>query len=165
MTVFALILVDIIGRRPLLITGYSLMFLGNLLIILSDSITSLQKQKNAYLLSAPGIAVFLTGFEIGPGPLYYLIISEIYPTIIRGRAVSLMTSINWACNIVIVLLFLPLAKSLTIKWIYAIFSLLSLFTSLFVLFVLPETKKRSLEDISIKSASKLDTLLIKNGIQ
>lgn len=64
MTVFSIFLVDRLGRRPLLITGYSLMSLGNLLVVLSASITALQERKIAYWLSVPGLAIFLAGFEV-----------------------------------------------------------------------------------------------------
>ncbi|KAA6388362.1 MAG: putative sugar porter family MFS transporter [Streblomastix strix] len=161
MTVFSIFLVDRLGRRPLLITGYSLMSLGNLLVVLSASITALQERKIAYWLSVPGLAIFLAGFEVGPGPLYFLIISELFPTLIRGRAVAFMTGINWACNIIIVFSYLPLVATLSIKWVYVGLSVFSLFTAVFVMINLKETKKQSLDEISAKSALKLDNLQMK----
>ncbi|KAA6391363.1 MAG: sugar porter family MFS transporter [Streblomastix strix] len=155
-TVFALFLVDRIGRRLLLITGYSLMSLGNFLVVLSAVIPALQQK--AYYLSVPGLAVFLAGFEFGPGPLYFLVISENFPTVIRGRAMSLMTGINWACNIIMVFSYLPLVQACTIQWVYTVLFVFSIFTAIFVACILVETKNKSLEEISADSSLKLDKL-------
>ncbi|KAA6390881.1 MAG: sugar porter family MFS transporter [Streblomastix strix] len=145
-TIMSLFLVDSLGRRPLLITGFCLMTLGHLFVVLSTSIKALQDK--AYYLSLPGLAVFLLGFELGVGPIFYVLVSEIFPEFVRGRAISLLSALNWSCNILIVLLYLPLVQLMTAKWVYVILMTFSAFAAFFAAFVIPETKGKTLDEIT-----------------
>jgi hypothetical protein len=82
------------------------MSIGNFLVVLSTSISAIKD--TAYYYSLSGLAIFLLGFEMGIGPIFYVIVSEIFSVKIRGRAISLLSALDWICNILIVLLYLPL---------------------------------------------------------
>lgn len=71
---------------------------------------------------------------------------------------SLMTGINWACNIIMVFSYLPLVQACTIQWVYTVLFVFSIFTAIFVACILVETKNKSLEEISADSSLKLDKL-------
>ncbi|KAA6377686.1 MAG: sugar porter family MFS transporter, partial [Streblomastix strix] len=147
-TVIAVFLVDIIGRRPLLITGFSLMGLGHGLVLISLIIRNFQFIGNLSLYFAiPGLLVFLLGFEVGPGPIYFVLVSELFPANVRGVATSLMTAINWAGNILVVLTFLPLVEIISAEYVYLTFMVLSIGSAVFVYYMVKETKGKNLDEI------------------
>ncbi|KAH7821681.1 putative Sugar Porter (SP) Family MFS Transporter [Monocercomonoides exilis] len=144
-TFFSVFLVDRVGRRPLMIVGYLLMALGHLFIVLSKLLGSVADKQ--FLLAIPGIAIFILGFEVGPGPTFQVLVSELYPAAARGRAMSVILTINWCSCILLVFTFLPLSRALSDLWLFAIFLILCVLTLLFVVIAMPETKGKSLEEI------------------
>ncbi len=93
------------------------------------------------------ILVFIAAFAIAMGPMPWIIISEIFPARIRGRAASVGVLTLWAAIFVVAQTF-PILKThagLTIT--YMLYSICSLISFLFVIFILPETKGRTLEEI------------------
>ena len=140
-TVVSILLVDRLGRRFLLLLGttgmtVSLGFVGA-----------------AFHRGSGGIAVFygvvgyIISFGIGLGPVFWLLISEIYPTKIRGKAMSLATLSVWGANWVVAGTFLSLihaAGPAGTFWFYAFICVLAF---VFCYAFVPETKGRSLEAI------------------
>ncbi|KAH7824719.1 putative Sugar Porter (SP) Family MFS Transporter [Monocercomonoides exilis] len=145
-TLIAVFLVDVFGRVPLLITGFSLMGLGHFMVVLSTIIKSLAEKM--FSLQLPGMAIFLLGFEIGPGPIFYVMVSELYPQEYRGRAMSVISVFNWIANIIITFCYFAIVNALTVKWLFTIFCILCIFMVVFIVVAVPETKGRSLESIS-----------------
>ena len=102
---------------------------------------------------APGIAlacliVYIASFAVGLGPVFWLMISEIFPLKVRSAAMSVSTVANWAANFLVSTFFLTLTGAITIQgtfWLYGGFGVLAV---IFFAFRLPETKDRSLEEIS-----------------
>jgi len=85
---------------------------------------------------------------IGLGPVFWLLISEIYPQRVRGRAMSVATLFNWGSNLVVTVTFLSISKAIgkaPTFWGYAGVSVLGL---IFCFLAVPETKDRSLEEIT-----------------
>lgn len=96
---------------------------------------------------ADQLLIYIVGFAIGRGPVYWLMSSEIFPTRLRGAASGASTSVNWAANLLVTVTFLTLIGALgraVTFWIYAAFSLVAL---IFVMKLVPETKNRPLEEI------------------
>jgi SP family galactose:H+ symporter-like MFS transporter len=94
-----------------------------------------------------GLMLFVASFAIGLGPVFWLLISEIYPLKIRGMAMGIASVANWGANLIVALTFLSLAQAIGKSgtfWLYGIISIGSLF---FVHFLVPETKGHSLEAI------------------
>jgi MFS family permease len=139
-TVLALWLIDRVGRRPLLIGGLSGM--GLALVILGASFVT--QQGNLGLAALLGFVAF---FAVSLGPVAWLIISEVYPEGIRGRAMGIATFSNWLCNYVVSLTFLSLIQEFGTAgtfWIYAFICFLGLW---FVIKLVPETKGKTFEQI------------------
>lgn len=145
MTIVAIRLIDKVGRRPLLLTGtagmvVSLGMLG--LVFHLHNISGILAW-----VTAASLMIYVASFAVGLGPVFWLLISEIYPLAVRGRAMSLATVMNWAANLLVALTFLSLiqwAGRGNTFWIYGI---IGLGTWVFAYKLVPETKGRSLESI------------------
>lgn len=145
-TTFAIFLVDSCGRRPLLLIGFGLCVLGHLCVILSEAITAMADKK--FILALIGFAIFLLGFELGPGPLFYVLVSELYPAEVRAQAISFIVLTLWIWNIVLVFLYLPMVNSIGLIYTFLIFMIICVIAFFVILFIVPETKGKSLEEIS-----------------
>jgi MFS transporter, SP family, galactose:H+ symporter len=142
-TIIALWIIDIVGRRLLLIVGIigmvvSLSILGMAFFISAASIGS---------IAVVSLMSYVAFFAIGLGPVAWLIISEIYPLGVRGRAMGIATFANWVCNYIVSLTFLSLIDFLGTAgafWLYAVIGLIALW---FVCKRVPETKGKTLQQI------------------
>ena len=143
-TIVAILLIDRAGRRPLLLTGTAVAVVALVGLGAWFQFDSLHAQgwvALAFLL------LFMAGFAVGLGPVFWLMISEIYPLGIRSRAMSVATIANWAANFVVSFLFLALVDWLGRPgtfWLYAAFGIIAI---VYFTLKLPETKDRSLEQI------------------
>jgi sugar porter (SP) family MFS transporter len=141
-TLFAMMVVDNIGRRLLLIFG-SLVSGISLLIFSIHSY---------FFVSSPWISLisiifFVVAYSLSFGCIFWLVISEIYPLRIRASAMSFVTAFQWLANFIVSLAFLPLYNLIGGEFTVLIFSFFCFFTVLFSLKYLPETKGVSLEMI------------------
>ena len=93
------------------------------------------------------VAAFVGFFAIGLGPIFWLLIAEIFPLALRGRAMSLATVANWVFNLIVSATFLNLVGAIGSAGAFLAYGLLSLVALAFVALVIPETKGRSLEQI------------------
>jgi MFS family permease len=146
MTIVAMRLIDRLGRRQLLF--WSLGGMTATLLVLSGAFYLGASGDFAWIAVA-SVAAFVGFFAIGLGPVFWLLISEIFPLALRGRAMSLATVANWGFNLIVSATFLDLviaAGNAGTFLIYAAFSLLAL---AFVVVMVPETKGHSLEQIEL----------------
>ncbi|XP_039179615.1 solute carrier family 2, facilitated glucose transporter member 12 isoform X2 [Crotalus tigris] len=105
-------------------------------------------------LSLASLLVYVAAFSIGLGPMSWLVLSEIFPGGIRGRAIAFTSSINWGVNLLISSTFLTITNLLGLPWICFIYALMSLASLAFVIICIPETKGCSLEQISMDLAKQ-----------
>lgn len=103
-------------------------------------------------LSLASLLVYVAAFSIGLGPMPWLVLSEIFPGGIRGRAMALTSSMNWGINLLISLTFLTVTDLLGLPWVCFIYAIMSLAALAFVVVFIPETKGCSLEQISTELA-------------
>ncbi|XP_021562901.1 solute carrier family 2, facilitated glucose transporter member 12, partial [Carlito syrichta] len=103
-------------------------------------------------LSLASLLVYVAAFSIGLGPMPWLVLSEIFPGGIRGRAMAVTSSMNWGINLLISLTFLTVTDLIGLPWVCFIYTLMSLASLLFVVVFIPETKGCSLEQISMELA-------------
>jgi SP family arabinose:H+ symporter-like MFS transporter len=140
-TLVALWLVDIAGRKTLIIAGTSVQFL---------SFAAVGWLYHSHV-SGPGILVFIMGFvaahAVGNGAVCWVIISEIFPTKVRGRAMSIATTSLWLFAYLGNQAFPLMQKHLGNSGTFWCFSAAALVNLLCVLFLVPETMGRSLEQI------------------
>jgi len=142
-TIVAVFLVDRLGRRKLYTTGLALMTASTIVlgfVFFFVQAGSLQQGIVAVCM----IATFILGFEIGPGPLFFVLCTELFPARIRDSGNSLMNVVNWAFTFLVTVAFLPLAEAVGQAVVFWIFGGIGLVTWFMVLFVLPETKGRSI---------------------
>lgn len=103
-------------------------------------------------LSLGSLLVYVAAFSIGLGPMPWLVLSEIFPGGIRGRAMALTSSMNWGINLLISLTFLTVTDLIGLSWVCFTYTVMSLASLVFVVLFIPETKGCSLEQISMELA-------------
>ena len=94
------------------------------------------------------LITYVCAFSFGFGPITWILLSEIFPPSVKGRAMAIVTSINWALNFVISGSFLQLSNMFTLGGLYVMYAILCLISIIFVHMTVPETKGKTLEDIS-----------------
>jgi sugar porter (SP) family MFS transporter len=145
MTLVSMWLIDRVGRRPLLLTG------------IAGMIISLGAIGYVFHLSGPGTGLanlavislmfYVASFAISLGPIFWLIIAEIYPLKIRGLAAGVAAGVSWIANFAVSLTFLSLFKMLGPSLTFWMYGVLAIGSWLFCYYLVPETKGRSLEEI------------------
>ncbi|KFP40087.1 Solute carrier family 2, facilitated glucose transporter member 10, partial [Chlamydotis macqueenii] len=97
---------------------------------------------------------FVSAFSVGFGPMTWLVLSEIYPAGIRGRAFAFCNSFNWAANLLISLSFLDLIDAIGFSWMFLLYGLMGVMAVIFIYLFVPETKGQSLEEIDQQFSRK-----------
>ncbi len=149
-TLVALWLIDRVGRRPLLMFSSACMAFCQLMLGF------------AFLLEPPPKFLVLgcmllcaAAFAVGLGPGTWVLMAELFPTRLRGRAMSVANMSLWMASFALTATFLSLAHAITITGAFCLYSAMCVLTFLLVWRVAPETKGRSLEEIeNLWSASK-----------
>ncbi|XP_050524306.1 facilitated trehalose transporter Tret1-like isoform X2 [Daktulosphaira vitifoliae] len=147
-TFIATALIDKLGRKILLYASSATMAVT--LITLG---TFFNYKKNGYDVTEFGwlplvsFVFFIVGFAIGFGPIPWLMMGEILPAKIRGTAASLATAFNWACTFLVTKTFSDLLRVLGADGAFWLFGGICLTGLVFIIFCVPETQGKSLEDI------------------
>jgi SP family galactose:H+ symporter-like MFS transporter len=150
MTLVAMWLIDRMGRRPLLLTGTA----GICITLGILGFAFLKPGGGLAQVAVVTLMAYVASFAISLGPIFWLLISEIYPLKIRGLAQGTAAAANWAANLVVSLTFLTLVEALgptRTFWLYALFAVA---TWIFAYYLVPETKGRTLEEIERSLGSK-----------
>lgn len=106
------------------------------------------------------LMLYVAAFGFSFGPVSWLILSEIFPASVRGRAISLATVLNWGTNLVVSLTFLDIIENIGVSWTFVMFSVVCAVSVIFIFFAVPETRGKSLEQIS----KELNNRSLKSGI-
>ena len=147
-TIIAMAFVDHAGRKPLLLTGS----LGMMVCLVSMGWAIMHDSSSAWLLLF--VLVYIACFAFSVGPVTWIVLSEIFPSRIRATAMATSTAVLWIANFVVSQTFPMLDENHTLIahfghgfpfFLYAGFCLVEM---CFVWRCLPETKNRSLEEIS-----------------
>ncbi|MGH3496234.1 MAG: sugar porter family MFS transporter [Nocardioidaceae bacterium] len=144
-TIVAVLLLDRVGRRGLLLTGTVGLLLG--LLILGIFFSSATLQKQAGYLALIGLLVFIASFAIGLGPVFWLMISEVFPVGVRSTAMSVCTIANWGANFLVAQTFLTLGGLITRQGVFFLYAGFAVLAIAFFAALVPETKDRTLESI------------------
>jgi SP family xylose:H+ symportor-like MFS transporter len=146
-TVIAILTVDRLGRKPLLIIGGCVM--GVAMITLG-----FQFQANAVGLGPLLAAItYIAGFALSWGPVTWVLLSEMFPNAIKAKAMAIAVAAQWIANLFVSWSFKILIGNSTLNalfnhgfpyWVYGVMSFLG---AAFVYFYVPETKRRTLEEI------------------
>lgn len=157
-TVVAILLVDRVGRRRLLLIGSAGMFvtLGVMALgfaqatLVADSKGVLTPQLSGFwgISTLIGANLFVVFFGASWGPVMWVLLGEMFPNRIRALAMALATAANWVVNFVITVSFPPL-RDFSLGFAYALYALFALLSFFFVLAKIPETKGMELEDMTM----------------
>lgn len=137
-TIVTVLLVDRVGRRRMLLTG--LLLSGLSLFVLGAMVAS-------PLLSLLLLVIYMAGYAMSVGSLFWLIISEIFPLSIRGIGMSAATAAQWGANIVITMTFLSLLNLLGNHYIFWLYGSMCGLAWVFCYRYVPETQGVPLEQI------------------
>jgi sugar porter (SP) family MFS transporter len=145
-TIVAILLLDRVGRRVLLIVGTTGCILS--LAMLGVFFASSSLQSSASWIALVCLIVYIASFAVGLGPVFWLMISEIFPLSVRSPAMSLSTVGNWSSNFLVSSFFLTLVGAISREGTFWLYAGLGLAALVFFAFRVPETKGRSLEEIA-----------------
>jgi len=145
-TLVAMALLDTVGRKKLLSVGFlgmsaSLLAAG-LVVLIGAGLGGMQKW-----LELLAILSFIAFFAVSIGPIGWLAISELYPTVLRGRAMSIPSAVHWLLNSAVSVAFLPLVGSVGAGQAFCLFAAVGAAGWLFCRRFVPETRGRTLEEI------------------
>ncbi|PYK12465.1 MAG: MFS transporter [Verrucomicrobia bacterium] len=145
MTIVAMFLIDRAGRRPLLLVGIAGMIITLSVLGLSFRISNPSGQ--LAWIAVICLMGYVASFAISLGPIFWLLIAEIYPLKIRGIAEGTAATSNWASNLIVSLTFLTLIEKLGASSTFLLYAFASVASWLFAYYFVPETKGRTLEQI------------------
>jgi sugar porter (SP) family MFS transporter len=144
-TIVAVLLLDRLGRRALLVTGT----VGTLvaLCILGVFFSSSTLQTSYGWVALAALIVYIAAFAVGLGPVFWLMISEIFPLGVRSKALSVCTVANWGANFLVAQTFLSLSLLIGRSGVFFLYAGLAVASIVFFALRVPETKGRELEEI------------------
>lgn len=149
-TLVAIFLVDRVGRRPILLTGSVVMALSLGTMALAFTFSTVN-DKGDVTLGAPwgpialvAANLFVIGFGASWGPLVWVLLGEIFPSRIRGKALGLAAAAQWIANFLITVSF-PAMSSWSLPFTYAMYAAFAALSFFFILWKVPETKGMHLE--------------------
>jgi len=152
-TIIAILLVDRVGRRIMLLVGSGGMALSLGLMALAFSFGETAPGSDAIALPDPWSTValisanaFVMFFGATWGPLVWVLLGEIFPNKIRASALAVAAAAQWAANWLVSATF-PALSAIGLSFAYGLYAAFALLSLLFVFRWVPETKDRELEDM------------------
>ncbi|MGD0179847.1 MAG: sugar porter family MFS transporter [Terriglobales bacterium] len=140
-TILGMYLIDRVGRKPLMTSAFAGM--GVSLVGVAASIHFHGPPFTVLLF----VLIYVACFAIGIGTGTWVLMSEICPNRIRGRAMSIATLFLWCGTLIVTLTFLSMVRVLTAPGAFLLYAVICMAAVLFVKLAVPETKGRSLEEI------------------
>jgi len=145
-TMFGLFLIDRIGRKKLMLIGS----IGYIISLGLISINFMGELRMEGPFLPVFVFIFIASHAIGQGSVIWVFISEIFPNKLRASGQSLGSFTHWILAAVIANIFPYLASTLGPAYIFGFFCLMMILQLLWVIFIMPETKGKSLEEIGLK---------------
>lgn len=142
MTIVAMWLIDRVGRRPLLLGGTV-----GMIVSLGLLATIFAAHHSTVWLAVFCLMAYVASFAISLGPIFWLLISEIYPLQIRGLAEGVAAGANWVSNLLVSLTFLTFLNALGPSKTFSLYGVLAIASFVFSYYLVPETRGRTLEEI------------------
>lgn len=142
MTIIAIKYVDKLGRRKLLLIGS----IGMAVCLALIGLAFYTGMSAGYWVLI-GILLYISFFAISLGPLTFVVVAEIFPNHIRGRAMSVAIFFLWLSVYVVSQTFPMLLESIGTAWTFWIYMVMSALAFAFIWKLVPETKEKTLEEI------------------
>ncbi|KAF2161428.1 hypothetical protein M409DRAFT_69778 [Zasmidium cellare ATCC 36951] len=147
-TIPAIMIIDKVGRKPLLLFGSTGMFISQVVVgvIVATCSNDWAAHRAAGWGAVALIWFYIANFAYSWGPASWTLIAEIFPLSIRAKGSSIAASSNWMNNFIIAFITPPMLSGIT--WgTYIFFAAWLLLGFLFILFAVPETKGKTLEEM------------------
>ena len=149
-TLVAVFTVEKLGRKPLLITGSLGMAVGALGVALSNVMTL------PAFIAPLSIMVYSACFMFSWGPICWVYISELFPNTIRSQATAIAVAFQWIFNFIVSSTFVPMynmklgamGENFGHFFAYALYGVICIIAAVFVWRLVPETKGKTLEDMT-----------------
>ena len=157
-TCVAIFTVEKIGRKPLLFWGSLGMAVGALGVTLNSVLGSLPPA-----FAVVSIMIYSASFMFSWGPICWVLISEIFPNTIRGGAVAIAVAFQWISNFAVSSTFVPMynmklgamGDAFGHAFTYGLYALFCIIAAIFVWKMVPETKGKTLEDMTALWRSRM----------
>ncbi|KAF0969810.1 MULTISPECIES: sugar porter family MFS transporter [Gordonia] len=163
MTFVAILFVDRIGRRKLLLGGSVGMCIGLLMACVAFT-QQIGEGENVTLpdpwgvIALIGANLFVVAFAATWGPVMWVMLGEMFPNRIRGVALGVCTAVNWIANFTISMLFPPMTEAVGLGIIYGFFAFCAAASFVYVFKKVEETKGLELEDMDSVAESRLSRI-------
>merc|ERR1739844_692553 len=145
MTFVSLALIEKAGRKVLMVSGLSLMVVCTTMLLiclkLADAVPALK------YISIVMVITFVVGFATGPGSIPWFFVTELFAQSGRPTATSIAVTVNWSANFLVGLAFVPLQRIMG-AYVFIVFMVIQFCFIIYVYFCVPETKNRTIEDIT-----------------
>jgi len=142
-----MIIAEKFKRRSLIMTGGSIMAISFLIPAIVNKVTGTEHP----MLLLVFLCIYVFFYAFTWAPLTWVIVGEIFPLAVRGKAAGLASSFNWIGSFVVGLLFPIMTAALPQEAVFAIFGIICIFGVIFVKTRVPETKGISLEEIEAQN--------------
>mmetsp|Transcript_17759 Transcript_17759/g.26899 ORF Transcript_17759/g.26899 Transcript_17759/m.26899 type:complete len:553 (+) Transcript_17759:51-1709(+) len=149
-TVAVICSIEYRGRRFLMLFGTFAIVIGQFLVAFAFSIGNAiegDTTESAMTCGFIGILAVVFGYSVSFGPLSWVIISEMFPSYIRGRALGGSTVVNYVCATLVTSTFLSMEGLIGARNVFFLYGLITLFAMMFVVIAIPETGKKSPKEI------------------
>jgi SP family sugar:H+ symporter-like MFS transporter len=152
-TIPAILLIDRVGRKPLLLGGSigMALALGAMAIVFGTAgVGSGGKPIIDHAAALSGLAaanLYIIAFAISWGPVMWVLLGEMFPNRMRGAALGVAGATNWMANFSVTVSFLPLLKTIGFAGAYGLYTLAAIVSVFFVLTAVRETKGKTLEEM------------------
>lgn len=150
-TLLAVFTVEKWGRKPLLVSGSIGMAVGAAGVAVSSALASVPP-----IVSVVSIMIYSASFMMSWGPICWVLIAEIFPNTIRSQAVAIAVAFQWIFNFIVSSTFLPMynmrlgemGENFGHMFAYGVYGVICVLAALFVWKMVPETKGKTLEEMS-----------------
>jgi len=165
-TIPAMVLVDRIGRKPLLLVGSVGMTLtlgAMALVFATAGVGPDGKPLLGHTAAVAGLTaanLYIVAFAVSWGPVMWVLLGEMFPNQMRGAGLALSGATNWVANFTVTVTFLPLLAAIGLAGSYALYATAAAISLPFVWLTVRETKGKTLEQM--KDTTELHHLLTPN---
>jgi MFS transporter, SP family, sugar:H+ symporter len=152
-TIPAIMLIDRVGRKPLLLVGSigMTLTLGAMAAVFATAgVGPDGKPMLSHIAAVFGLTaanLYIVAFAVSWGPVMWVLLGEMFPNEIRGAALAISGATNWLANFTVTVTFLPLLKAIGLTGAYAFYAIAAAISLPFVWLTMAETKGRTLEQM------------------
>lgn len=153
-TIPAIMLIDRIGRKPLLLlgsVGMTVTLAAMAFVFATAAVGPDGKPMLSHVAALAGLTaanLYIVAFAVSWGPVMWVLLGEMFPNEIRGAALAISGATNWVANFTVTVSFLPLLKTVGLTGAYAFYAMAAAISLPFVWLTVSETKGKALEQMT-----------------